>query len=205
MSRTLAIIQARLGSTRFPRKALADLHGKPIIQHVVDRVKDTKGIDRVIVAVPSAQDVEAFLFTGAECWRDERLNEDDVLGRFTACAKWANAATVIRITGDCPLWNPRIAEQVLTLYHSHAAIEYASNIAPGYTDGEDVEVFSASALKWANRVATDPYDREHVTPWLRRNVKTATLRPAEDRMVVKTSIDTPEDLERVREMVTTCT
>lgn len=201
MSRTVAIIQARLGSTRFPRKALALVDGDCVMEHVLRRAESIKGVDRVVLAVPHA-DYETFddIWTD-RCWCAVGLDERDVLGRYARCASELGAETVVRLTGDCPLLNPRIAEQVLALYHSDPHVEYASNIAPGYVDGEDVEVFNVSALQWAHRAATTPYDREHVTPWLRRNVKIATLQPFEDRSAIKTSIDTVEDLERVRAML----
>jgi glutamate-1-semialdehyde 2,1-aminomutase len=103
--------------------------------------------------------------------------------------------------------NPRIAERVIDLYlfdqceYAWNQCEYAWNVAPGYVDGEDVEVFSRTALLWAHRVATKSDDREHVTPWMRRHLRMATLQPAEDRSGLKTSVDVLEDLERVRELM----
>jgi spore coat polysaccharide biosynthesis protein SpsF (cytidylyltransferase family) len=130
------------------------------------------------------------------------LDENDVLGRYAQImAKLDDYDTVCRITGDCPMLSPRVAEQVIALYRADPHVEYASNIAPGYVDGEDVEVFSAEALAWAHRCATKPYDREHVTSWIRRNVKTATLPPRDVRYGVKTSVDTIDDLERVRQLM----
>ncbi len=198
---TLAIIQARLGSTRFPRKALAELNGIPLTEHVVRRAREIQGVDRVVLAVP-VQDYPDFRFDWAPVYGFFGIEESDVLGRFARAAeREPNADTIMRLTGDCPMLDPRIAEQVLALYHADPHVEYASNVAPGYIDGTDVEVFSRSALLWAARSATAPSDREHVTPWLRRNVKCATLAPAFDAKGLKTSIDTPGDLDRVRALM----
>jgi len=195
---TLAIIQARLGSTRFPRKVLADLGGQTVIQRVYARAKEIKGVDYVIVAAPSLADAKAMpVPRGHAQAPDCAIAETDVLGRFALLATWCQPDTIIRLSGDCPCLDPVIAAQVLQLYHASGG-DYAWNVAPGYVDGEDVEVFSAALLAVANRQATDAYDREHVTPWMRRHVRVETWPPTPGRAAGKTSIDTPEDLARVR-------
>jgi glutamate-1-semialdehyde 2,1-aminomutase len=201
--KTLCIIQARLGSTRLPNKALADIHGKPMLWHVVQRAGQIVGVTDWVVAVPSPADAEALASAAApvSVWSRHDIPEDDVLKRFARVTDLVQPDVVMRLTGDCPMLSPRVAREVLDLYHSIRGCEYASNVTPGYIDGEDVEVFSASALAWANRSASTPYDREHVTSWLRRNVKTATLWPRDVRYGVKTSVDTLEDLERVRALM----
>lgn len=201
--KTIAIIQARLGSTRLPGKALADIHGRPMLRHVIDRVRQIGGVDHIVVATPFVSDTNALgkAVSGVDYWTGVDLRAVDVLGRFAKCAKAYQADAVLRVTGDCPMLNPRIAEQVLALYHSTKGCEYASNVTPGYVDGEDVEVFSAEALAWAHREAKDPFDREHVTPWVKRHVKKAILQPRDPRYGVKTSVDTIEDLERVRALM----
>jgi spore coat polysaccharide biosynthesis protein SpsF (cytidylyltransferase family) len=197
---TLAIIQARLGSSRFPRKALALLHGKTVIEHVADRVLKTRGLRYVVLACPPA-DALTFreLFPFMVCSPD--VPESDVLARYAQVASaYAGVDTILRVTGDCPLWNPRIAEDVLKLYFSSPGVEYAgSTTADGGVDGEDCEVFGVKALKLASERATDLYDREHVTPWIRRHVKRAERLP--EKSGAKTSIDTMEDLERVRALM----
>lgn len=202
---TLGIIQARLGSFRFPRKALADLQGKPLIQHVVDRALRIRGLDHLVLACPD-HDAVAFGEALTDSIRVLGFScpDDDVLQRFALTLdRYPNSDTVMRLTGDCPMLEPRICEQVLGVYQMKRraeGVEYVWNCAPGYVDGEDCEVFSASALKWAARSAA-PFDREHVTPWIRRNCKTFTLMPESDRGYLKTSVDTIEDLERVRRLV----
>lgn len=202
---TLAIIQARLGSTRLPWKALLDIGGTAMIQRVIARVRQVRGVDHVVVAVPSGRDAYAMIqyVQPVDFFWSNSVAEHDVLGRFARCVgQYAGVETVMRVTGDCPLWDPRIGEQVLERYLVLAPeVEYAGNIAPGYRDGEDCEVFSADALRRAATEATLPADREHVTPWLRRTCRTTTVRPTEYRSDIKTSVDTLADLERVRAMV----
>jgi spore coat polysaccharide biosynthesis protein SpsF len=198
----LAIVQARLGSTRFPRKALADLGGRPLITHVVDRVRQVRGVDAIVLAVPH-RDFDALwpmVLSGVSCHGPD-VPEDDVLARFVAvAAMYPQCDTIMRVTGDCPLWDPREGERVLALYQSIHGCEYAWNVAPGYVDGEDCEVFSRAALLQAHWHATGE-DREHVTPWIRKHYPVATAMPFSDRRHLKTSVDTLEDLERVRQMV----
>lgn len=201
---TVAIIQARLGSERFPRKVLEDIGGRPMIAHVVERVKQTKGVYAVVVAVPSLEDaVELWPVVemlGVGMFWVEGLDEANVLSRYYECAKRHSADVILRVTGDCPLWDPRLGEQVLALRERERAT-YASNLAGGYRDGEDSECFTWDALQQANALAVDPADREHCTTWMRRHLSCLTLPAAEDRSDVKTSVDTLEDLERVRAMV----
>jgi spore coat polysaccharide biosynthesis protein SpsF (cytidylyltransferase family) len=200
----VCIIQARLGSTRLPRKALADLCGKPLIRHVADRAKQIRGVDRWVIAVPSHADYQAIMAVsgpgGVEIAFAD-VDENDVLGRYAACAKTFDASVIMRLTGDCPLLNPTIAEDVLRLFWQTPDCEYASNIAPGYVDGEDVEVFTAEALARAHETADDPSDREHVTPIIRRTLQIRTLLPSQAIAGRKTSVDTLSDLERVRALM----
>lgn len=195
----VAIVQARLGSTRLPRKSLETIAGKPLILHVLERAAKIPGVHTTAAAIPqSDQELGRVIgVAGFPVYAGAML---DVLGRYAGAAMAMAADIVIRVTGDCPLLDPEIGGKVLALFFE-SRCDYVSNVAPGYVDGEDVEVFSASALYWAARTAVDPFDREHVTPWLRRNLHIATLQPETDRSSLKTSVDTAEDLARVRALV----
>jgi spore coat polysaccharide biosynthesis protein SpsF len=193
----LCLIQARLNSTRFPGKILADLHGRPVIAHVLARVRAIRGVDRIVVAVPDAATVAELAAVGIESEYVEGVAEMDVLGRFAGiAARYPQHDTVMRLTADCPLLNPLIAEAVLAL-HQATRCTYASNVTQGYVDGEDVEVFSADALRAAQLAATSAHSREHVTVLIRHLGPTATLSPGS----IKTSIDRPEDVEIVRRLL----
>lgn len=197
---TLAIVQARLGSTRLPGKALMPIAGKPLISHVCERVTQIRGVDHVVLAVP-ALDVHLMPRQSWHVMGFHRLNERNVLGRFYAVlGVYPACETVVRVTGDCPLFNPEIGSAVLEMYQhcrERFGCAYASNILPGYTDGEDVEVFSADILRSAFLCAHRAEDQEHVTPWIRRHAKCVTMVPWQ-LSTGKTSVDTLEDLERVR-------
>lgn len=195
----LAIIQARLGSTRLPQKALAYIGARTLIDHVYEHALLIQRADHVVLAVPAGQG-------HIHPWATEvpGVAETDVLGRLAAVAEqWPDHETLVRVTGDCPLLNPQIADDVIASFLAHPNLAYVWNVTDGYVDGEDVEVFSREALLRAHREATDAADREHVTPWMRRHYDYLTVRPIRDGRGLKTSVDTFEDLERVRDLYAT--
>lgn len=165
----VAVVQARMGSTRFPGKVLMDLGGRPVLDHVLTRVHAIAGIDRVCCAIPDgpaqqplaalAQSLGAVVVAGPE---------HDVLTRYLKAARHCDAEVVMRITSDCPLLDPSVSGRVLGAFLEGGA-DYVSNVDPrSWPKGLDTEVFSRRVLEQAAAVATDPYDREHVTPWIRR-------------------------------------
>lgn len=200
--RTVAIIQARLGSTRLPRKVLMPLGDAPLIAHVIERVSRIHGLDGFSCAIPDGdtQLARTLDVLGVRTVIGAAL---DVLGRYRRAADSLNADVIMRITADCPLLDPAVAEAVLARYRSDPHVEYCSNdtTCSGFPDGLDVEVFSRSALEWAAREATEAIDREHVTPWIRRHVKTSRLEAAENHSFIKLSVDDQADLDRVRAIV----
>lgn len=185
------IVQARLSSKRFPGKALAELHGKPILQHVIERAEQIG--PKVILATP-----DLTLATQSYVKRYFLGSEHDVLGRFYKCAQAYDLDIIVRITGDCPLLRPEFCRALIDLYHS-AGVSYAA-IAEGKTfpKGYGCEVFSRTALDLANAMATDPYDREHVTPWIEDHCHKAYLTQEIDEAHMNYCVDTIEDLERLR-------
>jgi spore coat polysaccharide biosynthesis protein SpsF (cytidylyltransferase family) len=203
---TVAIIQARLGSTRFPRKVLADLNGKPIVQHVYERAWQIKDIDAVDVCVPEF-DLDTFLAQALPVFFSAVIgvSEDDVLRRYLCEAAAHNAEVVMRITGDCPALDPVVAGKVLDLFYASQPCDFASNdtTMSGYPDGFDCAVFSHAALERAAARATDPQDREHIECWFKRpenGMRCVTLmNPESWTGPKKLSVDTPEDLETVKQ------
>jgi spore coat polysaccharide biosynthesis protein SpsF len=199
--RVVCVIQARLGSSRYPRKVLEDINGKPMIAHVVERALAIDGVDEVVVACPSSDDEVVALEGVCVGVRVIGAREaDDVLGRFVVAAERAEADIIVRLTADCPLLAPDVATLVLSLYRGCGQCDYATNIlSEHYIDGLDVEVFSAQLLYSAERLTWGrAFDREHVTPWLRRHAVALVAPSALDRQYPKLSVDTPEDLTRVR-------
>ena len=168
--KTVAIIQARMASTRLPGKVLADLAGKPVLAWVVRAAHAALGVDDVWVATSTAavDDIVA-----AWC-KDNKISvhrgsESDVLDRYAGAAKASGAQVVVRLTADCPLLDPAVIAQTIRL-RAMTGADYASNVdPPTWPDGLDCEVLTANALFAAAAEATRPSDREHVTPFVRNN------------------------------------
>jgi spore coat polysaccharide biosynthesis protein SpsF len=202
----LCVIQARYSSTRFPGKALADLNGKPVIQHVIERANKIATVDRVVLAIPMGEAEEPLLEWAIEN-RVDYLGVhgpvNDVLARFVRAAEYApEAHTFVRLTGDCPLMQPEVCRSLLRKWRA-SGCEYGwvdTQCLGGWADGLDVEVFTRALLFRASQRATEPYDREHVTPWMRRNADVYSM-PLDSYYNdwPKVSIDTEDDLRRVRE------
>lgn len=200
----LAVVQARLGSTRLPRKVLAEIGDKSMIQHVLDRVARIQGINQVVVAT-TKQELDDELAEKLSSWGYDtfRGNQFDVLSRFWGAVEAFRADVVVRITADCPCLDPVLAELVLERFLDTGA-DYAANCPTrisGYPDGLDVEVISGEALGEAVDEAVYPEDREHVTRFIIRSVpfwKREILQWQGPFCVPKLSVDTQPDLERVR-------
>jgi spore coat polysaccharide biosynthesis protein SpsF (cytidylyltransferase family) len=164
----VAIIQARMGSSRLPGKTIADVAGRPLLLHVVERTQRARRVDKVVVATTdrSSDDPIADLCQreGIQCFRG---SEDDVLDRFYRTAQAHGADVVVRITADCPLIDAAVIDKVIARFQA-GDCDYVSNILRyTYPDGLDTEVFSFAALERAWREAKKPSEREHVTPYLR--------------------------------------
>lgn len=216
MSRTVAVIQARLGSARLPDKVLMDVQGRPMLAHVIERAQAIRGVDRVIVAMPANEALQ----WGAMSWPDGvrrhwvEGDPADVLSRVWSAAYEADV--ILRLTGDCPLLAPDVAETALAAVTAQG-VDYLGTTRPtlAVPDGMDVEVFTRAALETAHREATDPEDREHVTRYIwQRPTRFRLGRLAAVcettcwrgdcpcgpcwALGLKLSVDTAEDLERVR-------
>lgn len=175
---TLAIIQARMGSTRLPGKVLRPILGRPMLWHIVARVRQAGDIGQVIVATSDMlRDEPIRLFCSENNIACFAGSETDVLDRFYHAAVKYDGDPLIRITADCPFVDPEIIMSLLALYRS-ASYDYVS-VATGagaifldngrFPDGLDAECFSFTALKRAWLEAHQPTDREHVTPYIWRN------------------------------------
>ncbi|MBI2612543.1 glycosyltransferase family protein [Candidatus Kaiserbacteria bacterium] len=171
---TGAIIQARMSSTRLPGKVMLPLSGEPVLYHVVERTKRSRGADEVIVATTVEREddtiAEFCQKRGYVCFRGSR---DDVLGRFLEAARASKLDTIVRITSDCPLIDPDIIDETIRAYERESC-DYLSNVGPGertFPRGLDCEVFSFEALSRANTEAREEYEREHVTPFMHENKK----------------------------------
>jgi glutamate-1-semialdehyde 2,1-aminomutase/spore coat polysaccharide biosynthesis protein SpsF len=164
----VAIIQARMGSSRLPGKSLAEIEGRPMLWHVIQRVKRARLVARVVVATsiaPADDDIEDMCQENAVvCYRG---SENDVLDRFYDAARAERAAQIVRITADCPLIDPDVIDRVVGRFQ-RGDLDYASNaMVRTYPDGLDTEICSFLALERAWHEATKASEREHVTSYLR--------------------------------------
>lgn len=197
----LVVIQARLGSTRLPGKVLLDLGGKPVLQHVVERAQ--RSGYRVVVAAPD-NDLPRLMeaVPGGNRFGAD-IPEDDVLGRFADTAEsFPTYNCVVRITADCPCLDPALIRQ--TVAAVKAGHDYAGNtVERHWPRGLDVEAFTTELLLRAHQTATDPYDREHVTPWMQRwaSKPYALPAPVPDRGLerYRWCLDTPADYRWLQE------
>jgi len=199
----VAIIQARMGSTRLPGKVLADIGGQPLLQRLIGRVRATPNIDCVVVATTTepTDDVLVDWCTAHEV-PVYRGSTDDVLERFWQCAQQYPAEFIVRVTADDPLKDPEVISQALALCASSPEVDYASNtLQPTYPEGLDIEVVRFRTLERAAREATMPSEREHVMPYVWKHPERFVLRGFSmkpDLSKWRWTVDKPADLELVR-------
>ena len=191
-----------MGSSRLPGKVLADLGGRPVVEHVVNRAAAIDGIDDVVLAIPEGADDDPLEAVAvAQGVRVMRGHATDVLSRYHAAAQLTNADAIVRITADCPLLDPKVSGRVVARFRAGDA-DYVSNIhPPTFPDGYDTEVMTRAVLETAWREASDRYDREHVTPFIWKQTdrfRVANVSDFENRSAWRMTVDTAADLERLR-------
>jgi len=200
--KVVAIIQARMGSTRLPGKVLKDLEGETVLARVVTRLQRTRLIDEVLVATTDLAPDDAIV---AECRKCSvavsRGDQDDVLDRYFRAAQLAKADVVVRVTSDCPLIDPEVTDKTVAAF-LESKPDYASNVmVRSYPRGLDTEVMTARALGRAWQEARKRYEREHVTPYIFEHpaeFKLLSVTGEEDHSSHRWTVDTPEDLEFVQ-------
>jgi len=198
----VAIIQARMGSTRLPGKILRELDGETVLSRVLGRVRRMCNLNEILVATTDQSRDDAV----AESTRQNgvgvfRGNEDDVLDRYWQAAQWCGAEAVVRITSDCPLIDPELVDETIQAFLSQPA-DYASNtLERTYPRGLDAEVFTVAALEKMWRAARETYEREHVTPYLYEHqelFRLVSVRGQHDQSKHRWTLDTAEDLQLIR-------
>jgi len=202
---TVAVIQARCGSTRFPRKVLAPLQGRPMLAHIIERVSRATLVDRVVVATTDGSiDDEVAALARASGAGVTRGPEDDVLTRYVMAAREHDAGVIVRITADCPLTDPAVVDSVIGA-RSRDDADYASNVEPPtFPEGYDCEVFTHECLQRLDTEASADYLREHVTALTReRPDMFRIVRVASDRDLswIRLTVDVPADLARVEALL----
>lgn len=201
--RIVAIVQARMGSTRLPNKVMKPVAGVPMIELLLKRLARSSEIDEIVVATSDAPGnqplVDHVVGLGFRCFRG---SEFDVLDRYLQAARQTQADVVVRITGDCPLIDPALVDEVIRKFQ-RAQVDYCSNIQPPcYPDGLDTEVFTLSALEQAAQETDKPFDHEHVTPYLRTadSFRRAAVGGTQDLSSLRWTVDEQSDLDVIRQV-----
>lgn len=201
--RNLAIIQARVGSSRLPNKVMLELGGMSVLEQVVYRVRKSTFIDEVLVATTiQPQDLAIVRLCSEQGIRVFCGSEDDVLDRYYQAAKLIQPDHVIRITADCPLIDPEIIDRVIQV-HLDGGYDYTSNvITESFPDGEDVEIMRFEVLKSAWTEANMASQREHVTQYIIHNdkYKKYNVTNEVDLSDKRWTLDNEEDYELIKEI-----
>ena len=165
--RAVAVIQARMSSTRLPGKVMLPLAGLPVLAHVVARARLIEDLDAICIAIPESGDQQEIVdYVNGETDIDLAVGpEQDVLHRYAIAAEETGADTVLRITSDCPLFDPAIASTVLAAARRNRGYARTA-FSSGVPLGLDVEATSVGLLAIADQEAVDPYQREHVMPFI---------------------------------------
>jgi len=196
----VAIVQARMGSTRLPGKVLADLAGEPLLARVMNRLCRARRLNAIGVATTVAAADDAIASLCAERgWTCFRGSEHDVLDRYHRAAATWQADVIVRITADCPLIDPDIVDDVVGGLMGPPASDYAVTV--GFPRGLDTEAVSRDALARTWRETTREDWREHVTPYIYLTpgaFRVREIRSAVDRSHLRWTVDTPEDLALIR-------
>lgn len=196
----VAIVQARMGSTRLPNKVMKEISGVPMIELLLARLSCAKEIDQIVVAT-SVDERNALLVEHVEKlgYLCVRSSEEDVLQRYLDAAYASNADVVVRVTGDCPLVDPMIVDECISRFVD-SGVDYLDNTNPTtFPDGLDVAVVGIDALRRAGKEATSRYDREHVMPYIYNSgeFQLGSVLNDIDYSSFRWTVDDPEDFEVV--------
>jgi len=202
----VAIIQARMGSTRLRGKVMKKILGKEVILHDIDRIKQIKNLDKIVIATTTKKDDDIIVETvkkynsGIGIFRG---SEEDVLDRYYKAAKEFKADVVVRMTSDCPLIDPKVSDKVIETFLNNNC-DYCSNcLKRTYPQGLDTEVFSFDAIEKAWKEAGEYYQREHVTPYIHENpgkFKLLNVSNDKDLSHLRWTLDTIEDFNFINEI-----
>lgn len=201
------IVQARITSARLPGKALMEIQGKPVLWHVLERLRRSSKTGKIVLAIPDTKKNDILRdfakSYGAVCVRG---NENDVLARYMKAARLFSFDTIVRITGDCPLIDPEIIDEVIERHTSNMLADYTSNtLKRTFPRGLDVEIFSFRALARAHKEAKQPHEREHVTPYLYEHPKLFTLQNVSAKKLyrrpdIRITLDTKKDFLLIKKI-----
>ncbi len=197
----VAIVQARMSSSRLPGKVLLPLGKRSVIGQVFHQLSYCKKIQRRVLATSiDASDDALAAWARSESIEIYRGNLNDVLDRFYQTAKWAKADNIVRITGDCPLIDPTLVDKVVGMF-LEGGYDYVSNSnPPTFPDGMDAEVFTWASLEESWKSAELPSEREHVTPYIKNHIgqfKIGNLENDKNLENIRLTLDNPEDYKLI--------
>ncbi len=205
--KTVAIIQARMGSTRLPAKVMKKLCDQTVLTHVINRVKACKRIDEIVIATTTLNEDDCIVKEAEKLdvkWF--RGSENNVLERYYLAAKQFQADAIMRITSDCPLLDIEIIDDLLSYFQDESemglSIDYSSNnLRRSFPRGLDAELFTFNTLEIAYNNATKDYEKEHVTPYIYQHPDLFSLHNLtsdDDLSEYRWTLDTPEDYELIK-------
>lgn len=178
---TVAIVQARMTSSRLPGKVLLPLHGQPMIIQQLERMKRATTLDSIVVATSTdSSDDELVKVLSSAGYAVERGSLSDVLARYSQVIEKYEPAVVVRITADCPLIDPGVIDFVVHSFNTSGADYVSNTMEPTFPDGMDVEVVRPEALRYVHEHSTDPHEREHVTLGVYRRPEIFTIQNVVD-------------------------
>ena len=209
MTEIIAIVQARMGSTRLPGKVMLNLLGQPMLVHDIERIKRSKRINEIVIATTTDSSDEIIVqLCQDRGWLYFRGSELDVLDRYYHCAKKYCADVVVRLTSDCPLIEPTIIDRVIEAFMDHSPdMDYFCNFIPQRTfpRGLDTEVISFDALEKSWKEDSNPLLREHVTQYILQNPEKFRISGITNDCNLshlRWTVDTKEDFQLVQEIYT---
>jgi spore coat polysaccharide biosynthesis protein SpsF len=198
----LGVVQVRMGSTRLKEKAMKSVLGKPVLAVIIDRLKHSQLIDKIVIATTDRPEDKVIMeFACANGLGAYAGSEMDIVDRMYQTAIKYDAEAIIRITGDCPFVDPKIVDQIIALYKNDPELNYVSNIyPPSYPDGLDVELVSFKTLERLKQEVNDPFLREWLAGYIVKNpdkFRTANLKNKSDLSALRWTVDYQEDYEFV--------
>lgn len=200
--KTVCTIEARMRSSRLPGKVLKPLVGQPMLARMIERLRRATTLDDIVIATTdheSCDPIESLAESlGVKCYRG---SEDDVLKRVLDAATWAEADVIVETTGDCPMIDPAVIDQVVLAYRE-SPIDYCANVLERtFPGGMDTQVFARSVLQRVDALTQDASDREHVSLYIYKHPETFSLRNVRGTFPpgaenVRLVVDTPADYLR---------
>lgn len=202
--KTVIIVQARMTSTRLPGKVLYEVLGKPLLEYQIEKLHQIRQASELVVATTTNDSdqpiIELCKRLGVAYYRG---SEEDVLARYYYAAQESMADNIVRITSDCPLIDPGVMDEVISIYlDNYDKYDYVSNtLERTYPRGLDTEIFSWAALEKTHKEASEQPEREHVTLHMYRHperFRLASSSGTKDYSEHRWTVDTPEDFELIR-------